>query len=245
MIQQVNGAKLYVERHGAGEPLICLHSFSSNGRLRFGLLLPELERDFTCYVVDLRGHGRSTNEDGNWSHERIAHDIIELCEGLGLTSAFFLAASSGAMAMLRVAQYKPELVRAMVLDSATYQVPEASRQHYKHPDTLSPKLKAMYAEANEVYGPEYGSVLAKVLYDFRLAECDINIPLEGLSAINAPTLLIAGENDQFFPPYVHQAMAQSIPGSELVIFSDTGHIVMEFYPKRVAELAVEFFRRYQ
>ena len=145
--------------------------------------------------------------------------------------------------MLRVARYAPELVRAMVLDSGTYRVPVSARQCYKKPETLSVKLKKYYEEANEVYGPEYGPILAKIFYDFRLQECDINIPLEALQEIEAPTLLIAGDRDIFFPADIPLAMKQTIPHSELLMFPDTGHIVMEFFPEIVAKRAVEFFRR--
>jgi pimeloyl-ACP methyl ester carboxylesterase len=239
----VEGAKLYVEQHGSGEPLICLHNFSANGRSRFYPLLPILAEHFRCYLVDLRGHGRSTNESGEWTHESISRDIIELSDQLNLKQSRFLAASSGAMAMLRVARYTPQLVQAMVLDSGTYQVPVGSRKYYKDPESLSSKLKKYYEEASEVYGPAYGPTLAKIFYDFRLPECDINQPLESLRAISAPTLLLAGERDLFFPPEIHRTMAQTIPRSELLIFPETGHIVMEFYPERVAELTIEFFRR--
>jgi pimeloyl-ACP methyl ester carboxylesterase len=239
----VKGAKLYVEQHGSGEPLVCLHNFGANGRSRFYPLLPILTEHYTCYLADLRGHGRSTNESGEWTHELISQDIMELCDQLHLLRARFLAASSGAMAMLRVAQYAPQLVQAMALDSGTYKIPVASRKYYKDPEALSPKLKKYYEDANELYGPAYGPRLAKIFYDFRLPECDINQPLESLKEISAPTLLIAGDHDLFFPPEIHRDMAQTIPRSELLIFPETGHIVMEFYPERVAELTIEFFRR--
>ena len=239
----VTGAKLYVEQYGFGDPLICLHNFSSNGRSRFLPLVPILSEYFTCYLVDLRGHGRSTNESEEWNHELISRDIIELCEYLKFTSMRFLAASLGAVAMLRVARYAPELVRAMVLDSGTYQVPVSARTYYKNPETLNTKLRKYYEEANEVYGAEYGPILAKIFYDFRLPECDINLPLEVLREIQAPTLLIAGGRDIFFPADIPLAMKQTIPRSELLMFPDTGHIVMEFFPEIVAKRSVEFFRR--
>src|SRR5437764_6284456 len=99
----------------------------------------------------------------------------------------------------------------MVLDSGTYRLPVASRKYYKDLERLTPKLKAYYAEANEVYGPDYGPVLAKIFYDFCLPECDINQPIEHLWEIQTPTLLIAGDRDLFFPLYLHQEMAEAIP----------------------------------
>jgi pimeloyl-ACP methyl ester carboxylesterase len=235
--------KLYVEEHGEGPPLICLHSFAWNGRALFGPLLPVLSRNYHCYIVDLRGHGRSEIGEAEWTHEQVARDIIELCRGLGLSSSFFLAASSGAMAMLRVARYAPGLVRAMVLDSTTNEVPIASRKHYRDPDHLSPKLEDMYRHANEVHGPEFGRRLAQIFYDFRLPDCDINQATALAEQITSPTLLIHPDHDIFFPVRIAEALHNAVRGSELYISKDTGHLVMKFYPELVARLATEFFNR--
>ena len=242
---QVNGANLYYEKHGKGDPLICLHNFSSNSRTRFTPLLPELTKHYTCYLVDLRGHGRSDNPDSPaWSHEQSSRDIIELCKELAIEKAQFLATSSGGMAMLRVARYAPDLVQAMVLDSATYRVPLEARKFYKSPDALSKKLIEYYKHANEIYGASYWKVLAQTFYDFRLPECDINVPLDTLSEIQAPTLIISGDRDLFFTVDIAIDMKRTIPNSELFVFPNTQHIVMEFFPQMVAELSIDFFTRF-
>ncbi len=239
----VGDAALYYEIHGSGEPLVCLHNFSSNGRSRFLPLMPILSKNYQCYLVDLRGHGRSDNPSGRWTHTLAAEDTIALCNALGITSAYFLGTSSGGMTMLKIARMKPELVRAMVIDSATIRVPETSRKYYKHPDTLSEKLRRYYEQANEVYGASYWRTLAQTFYDFRLPECDINIDAELLRDISAPTLVIHGDRDLFFPVDIAIDMYRHIPTSSLAIFPNTGHIAAEFYPERVAELTEEFYRK--
>lgn len=239
----IGDVHLYYEVHGDGEPLVCLHNFTANSRSRFASLLPALTKEYRCYLVDLRGHGRSDNPGDNWSHEQFSRDIMGLFDVLGLRDAFVLAASSGAMTMLRVARYAPHLVRAMALDSGTYRVPREAERHYRHPDTLSESLKHYYSHANEIYGPEYGRTLAEAFYSFRLPECDVNVPLESLQDIKAPTLLLAGDRDIFFPTDIHIAMKRAIPNAELAIFPHTQHIVMQFHPQEVAEMTLAFFRR--
>lgn len=240
----VGSAELYYECHGEGDPLICLHNFSSNSRDRFTPLLPILTKKYKCYLVDLRGHGRSDNPTNNWTKEQFSRDIICFCTLLNIPNAFFLAASSGGMTMLRVARYAPKLVRAMVIDSATYRIPNEAQKYYKTPESLSPKLKDYYRKANEIYGPEYWHEMAQAFYNFRLPDCDINIPLDSLKEITSPALIIHGDSDIFFPVSIAADMKMTIPNSELSVFPNTQHIVMEFYPERVAEMAVEFFLRY-
>jgi pimeloyl-ACP methyl ester carboxylesterase len=239
----VGGTNLYYEMHGAGDPLICLHNFSSNSRTRFAPLIPQLTQHFACYLVDLRGHGRSDNPSGSWTHEEASRDIIGFCEALGIKKARFLAASSGGMTMLRVARYAPDLVQAMVLDSSTYRVPAEARKFYKKPELLKPSLRKYYESASEIYGPVYWKFLAQTFYDFRLPECDINIPLDWLTQIKAPTLLFSGDRDSFFTVEIAIDMKEAIPGAELAVFPNTQHIVMEFYPEDVAWMSIEFFDR--
>ncbi len=233
---------IYYEVHGdsGNEPLLCLHNFSSNSRDRFATLLSMLTRKFRCYLIDLRGHGRSDNPDGIWTHEQFSQDVIAFCDALKLSNIRFLATSSGGMTMLRVARKRPDLVKAMVLDSATYRVPEASQRYYKNPDSLSPNLVEYYKQANEIYGAEYWRTLAETFYNFRLPECDVNQPIEDLREIITPTLIIHGDRDLFFPVDIPVEMKRSIPNSSLSIFPNTGHIVMETHPERVAEMAVDF-----
>lgn len=240
---EIGDVNLYYEVHGVGKPLVCLHNFTSNSRSRFAALLPQLAMHYTCYLVDLRGHGRSDNPGNIWTHEQFSRDIIGFMQAVDLRDAYVIAASSGAMTMLRVARYAPELVHAMVLDSGTYRVPEVARRHYKDPNTLSESLKHYYRHANEIYGPEYGKTLAEVFYSFRLPDCDVNVPRETLQEIKAPTLLLAGDRDIFFPAEIHMEMKQAIPNAQLAIYPHTQHIVMQYHPEEVARQALDFFSK--
>ncbi len=46
----------------------------------------------------------------------------------------------------------------------------------------------------------------------------------GLAAIRCPTLLLCGRQDPLAPPALHEEMAKAIPGAELVILEDCGHL---------------------
>jgi pimeloyl-ACP methyl ester carboxylesterase len=146
--------------------------------------------------------------------------------------------------MLRVARYAPGLVKSMVIDSATYRVPPEARKFYRPPEMLSPRIISYYQAAKEATDMEYWRFLAKTFYDFRLPECDINVPLETLGDIKAPTLIISGDRDSFFTVDIAMDMKQTIPTSELLVVPHTKHIVMEYFPEMVAKRAIEFFDRH-
>ena len=65
---------------------------------------------------------------------------------------------------------------------------------------------------------------------------------EFLPEIKCPTLIICGEQDMLTPPKVHQEMADLIPGAEMHIIADCGHLSTMERPDEVNRLMSEFFR---
>jgi rifampin ADP-ribosylating transferase len=58
--------------------------------------------------------------------------------------------------------------------------------------------------------------------------------------IAAPTLIIWGGRDKLLPWEDARALAAAIPGSRLVVYQDTGHLVLWEQPDRVASDLAEF-----
>ena len=59
MIAHVNGVELYFEKTGSGRPLLMLHGNGEDHTI-FREAAAKLSQRYTCYVLDSRGHGRST-----------------------------------------------------------------------------------------------------------------------------------------------------------------------------------------
>lgn len=57
---------------------------------------------------------------------------------------------------------------------------------------------------------------------------------EELGRITTPTLLIWGEQDEFFSRTEVEALAAAIPGARLLSYPETGHAVQWERPERVA-----------
>lgn len=54
-----------------------------------------------------------------------------------------------------------------------------------------------------------------------------------LGAIACPTLVLTGRQDLWSPPEQHERMADAIPGAELSVVEDSGHMVMREQPEAV------------
>ena len=80
---------------------------------------------------------------------------------------------------------------------------------------------------------------AEVIYqDF--AACDRFNALGSLGAITVPSLIICGNNDVLTPLAYSEYMHKKIPGSDLTIVEDAGHMVMIEKPEAVNQ-AIEAF----
>ena len=64
-----------------------------------------------------------------------------------------------------------------------------------------------------------------------------------LSIITQPTLIANGDNDRMVPSVLSEDMHRRIPGSELVIYPDSGHGGIFQFHDKFAPVAVEFLAR--
>ena len=67
-------------------------------------------------------------------------------------------------------------------------------------------------------------------------------PIEAfLPQVTAPTLLVWGGRDPILRPSLGRKIQRTIEGSELKVYDDTGHYVVEEQPERLARDMLSFF----
>ena len=107
----MNGASLYYEILGEGEPLVLLHAGIADRRMwdeQFGAFA---ER-YRVVRYDRRGFGRSALVEDPYSHH---DDLRGLLDHLGIERASFVGCSMGGGAVIDFALSNPERARALVL----------------------------------------------------------------------------------------------------------------------------------
>ena len=68
-----DGSEIYYEKSGQGFPLF--YCMAMTAAAAFSEQVPVLERYYTVYLVDSRGHGRSTNEASMLNFQLMAEDL--------------------------------------------------------------------------------------------------------------------------------------------------------------------------
>jgi pimeloyl-ACP methyl ester carboxylesterase len=223
----INDMQMYYEVHGDGPPLVLLHGFFRS-TLVWQPYMADLAAQFRLIVVDLRGHGRSTNPANQFTHRQSALDIFALLDQLNIDRFQAMGISSGGMTLLHMATQQPDRVEAMVLIGATiYFGPET--RAIQRQRTVESLTDADWEQLRHyhLHGDEQIRALVKQFHDFAESYDDMNFTAPYLSTIRARTLIVHGDRDVHFPVSIPVAMYAAIPNSYLWIVPNGGHVPIE------------------
>lgn len=220
---QVEDLVLFYRSGGEGPPLLLLHGFFGSSA-HWERFFADLGRHFRLIVPDMRGHGRSSNPSGRFTHRQSAVDMYALLDALGIERCRAMGFSSGGMTLLHMATQQPQRIEAMVLLAATSYFPAQSREIQQ-----AASFADLDAEALDQWRSVHvgGDAQIKTLYqnfrDFAVTHDDMNFSPALMSSITARTLIIHGDRDHHFPVDIAVGMYQAIPDAGLWILPWTNH----------------------
>ncbi len=107
----INGATLYYELVGEGEPLVLVHAGIADSRM-WDAQIEVFAQRYRVIRYDMRGFGRTSMVEGPYSHHE---DLRGLLDFLDVRWAHLLGCSMGGATVLDFALRYPEKVGALVL----------------------------------------------------------------------------------------------------------------------------------
>jgi pimeloyl-ACP methyl ester carboxylesterase len=117
----VGDLRVYYEVYGdGGTPLLLLHGGLFDIELQFGALLPGLSAGRRVIAIDLQGHGRTNDVDRPLSASALASDVVEVLSSLNLSKVDVFGNSLGGAVAIELAVEHPELVRKLIVASASF-----------------------------------------------------------------------------------------------------------------------------
>ena len=131
MIVNANGAELYVEEHGAGEPVLMLHGWPDSCALWRNQVPVLTAHGLRVITPDLRGLGQSSKPEAKDSYQLTVAvaDVAAVLDALELESAHVVGHDWGAAIAWLVASYLPQRVRTLSVLSVPHPlVPPTLRQ---------------------------------------------------------------------------------------------------------------------
>ena len=221
---RTNGVEIDYQVTGSGEPLLMIHGFGGCLERSWSEIAPELAKSYRVIAISQRGHGRSTNPSGRFTHRQSAEDVLALMDALGIRTASGIGFSSGGMTLLHLATRYPERLSKMVVVGATSHFGEQARTIMRSvaAEGLPPPVRAEFLKC-AARGPSQADELTRQFGAFKDSRDDMNFTPADLAKIKARTLIVHGDRDEFFPVEIPVAMYAGIPGSQLWIVPGGDH----------------------
>lgn len=224
---------LYCGIHGSGTPLLLIHGLGATGTM-FQPLLPRLSGRYQAIVPDLRGHGLSQRLPGPDSVDRLAADVVNLLDLLGVGSCFILGYATGGAVAQQVARDYPTRVRGLALvcsyarGAATLREQIEARLRPELYRLLGARgmgtLAARRAPASEsafvrdLLAANHGGRVAPVARALLTFDSRAWLPQLG-----CPALVVAGERDTTTPAHHARELARLLPRARLSVLPGAGH----------------------
>ena len=204
-------------------------------------------------AVDQRGHGDATKPPVGYSLEDLAADIDALMDAVDISSAVLVGSSSGGYVAQQVAATRPHRVTGLVLLGSPRDL-RGRPAFADEVDRLTDPVDPAWVRESLTWFPLFHHVPRWYLEDrvregARLPAHVWREALHGLlearpptdaATITAPTLIVWGDQDGLLTREDEEALSRAIPGSRLVVYEDTGHLVLWEQPERVARSDVTF-----
>lgn len=257
------GVALNYQISGQGEPLLLVMGTSGSLAL-WGELVPRLSERYRVIAFDNRGLGGSDRGEGEITVGSMAADASALLQALEVPRAHVLGWSLGSAVLQELALNNPQQVASAVMyatwgrcDGFQRSMLTALRLPYVHRDMESALAVAGLAFSPQLLDhPDFAQLLEPMLPAFPQNEEQMQVTVEQwdadlahdtldrLSGIEAPTLVLVGEQDLLTPPWQARAVADAIPGAryELVTGPGSSHGMHIERPDDVVRLVDAFLQ---
>ena len=238
----INDICINYELEGEGKTIVFVHGLSDS--LAYWKVLSEtLKNDYQTLIYDLRGHGESSDDDRNTTIDLYQEDLYQLLKALNIENSVFVGLSLGGNVILDLAVNHPEMVKGLIVMSS---FPEHDEKLKKIFDDFDNAIDEGFVEFFDTILPytltedlleEHKELLESVKHEAAKtanlegikkgvnAGYGFNLT-EKLNEINAPTLVIAGGEDNLTSLDIQRKISDNIKDSELIVLGKTKHNIL-------------------
>lgn len=261
LVMTMNNYNVSYDDMGEGEiPIIFLHGFpfdknAWNSQLEF------LKPEFRAIAIDIRGFGKSKDEESPLSIDLFADDLIAFMDALSIEKAIVCGLSMGGFITLNAQNRYPHRFEAMILcdTQCISDTAEVRENRYKTIDDIKENGVSDFNEkfVHDVFHKnsienkrelvrQLRSVVftnsQQIICQGLVALAERSETCSTLSNVSIPTLIICGREDIITPLAQSEMMRDSITSSTLEIIEEAGHVSNLEQPKIFNKLIYDFLK---
>ncbi len=230
----LNGANIYFEEYGKGEPLLLIHG--NGGSIQsMENQIEYFKNKYRIIVADNRGHGKSELKTDSLTYAQITEDWEALVNYLKLDSINIVGWSDGGIIALKMGISGKTNVKKMVAMGANLR-PDSTAVHAWAINHDMETLKDINAKIRENDTTQNWD-LQKQLLQILLVQP--NIPTPYLARIKAAVLIMAGDEDITKNQHSLE-MYEQIPNAQLCIMPGENHYTPVSNPALFNEIVDRF-----
>ena len=239
----VNNFHLSYDDVGEGNiPIIFLHGYPFD-KTMWQLQLDFLKPSYRLISCDIRGFGKSTDEESSLSIDLFADDLIQFMDKLNIDKAIVCGLSMGGFITLNAMKRFPDRFEALVLcdTQCIADTAEVKEKRYKiideievdgeekfnegfiknvfHKDSITNKKELVEQLRSVVFSNSKHIIQAGLV-----ALAERSETCSGLNEITIPTLILCGREDEVTPLAQSEFMHATIKGSILHVIDNAGHV---------------------
>lgn len=207
-----------IRPEGVERTIVFIHGYAGCAET-WEYQINHFSKEYRVVVPDLRGHGQSDAPYTRYTMPELVADLFAITQSLELPPQFVLAGHSfGGAICIEYASAHPEQIEELVLiaTAGEYPLRKAASVAYHIPTAV---LRPLWD-----YRPRWN---AEVHVMKRMAVNNM-LQWQGwalMREIEAPTLVITGERDTYFPRHVFDNVGKTIPGAQVVDVGVSKHKV--------------------
>ena len=254
---EIDGARLYADvRSGAAPALVFLHYWGGSRRT-WQPVLTRLRPDQAFVAYDQRGWGDSANAPGPYDMERLTDDAQSVIAASGYTEYVLVGHSMGGKVAQALAARRPAGLAGVVLVApapaapfgSTEQLQQLTMHAYDDEQTVQQSIDQMLTHQR------LPAEVRKQIVDDSLRAGDearlawpkyglVQDVSAGLSDVDIPVLVLAGNHDKVEPPAVlADHLLPLMAHASMTVLEDTGHLSPLEVPDQVARHITTFTAR--
>mgnify|MGYP000011381921 FL=1 len=241
---------LYIEKSGAGDPLVLIHGMGSASNA-FKPIRSTLDKNFSVVTIDLPGHGKSPYQKGElMDPQSLALKVLEQLSIESIESFHLAGNSLGGWIAMEMAAIAPERVRSLVgiapaglwLNPYNARYPGTALARFLARYTIKLAPTALHFATARRFGfadvsPRWNEFSYELCLDatIAMASAEGYYPAwDGMLLKRfdrqisdlIPVTIIFGDSDRTLPETSCQERSLAPNHARWIIFSDTGHAPM-------------------